>query len=155
MGLVAKIAGIFSGGAGELVTSIGNVADKFITTKAEKELFQQEIAKEINRHTETVMGNITEQMKSEDSSITGRWQADMTSDSWLSKNTRPLTLLALLGFTFLIAFSDSIDQIKFDVKDNYISLFETLLVTVVVAYFGSRGVEKWQKLKTNNGKSNE
>lgn len=153
MNILDKITGLLSGGAGELITSVGNVADKFITTNAEKEAFKLEISKEINRHQESILAEATKQLTSEDTAITGRWQADMTSDSWLSKNTRPLTLLSLLGFTFLMVFSDSIQSIKIDVKEGYIELLQTLLVTVVVAYFGSRGVEKWQNIK--NGKINE
>lgn len=149
MNILDKITGLLSGGAGDLVTSIGAVADKFITTPAEKEAFKLEITKELNRHQEFILAETTKQLTSEDSAITGRWQADMTSDSWMSKNTRPITLLSLLGFTFLMAFGDSIQTIKFDVKEGYIELFQTLLITVVVAYFGSRGIEKWQKIKGN------
>lgn len=147
MGIIDKITGILSGGAGELITSIGNVADKFITTSAEKEAFKLEVTKELNRHQETMLEEVTKQMTSENEAITSRWASDSTSDSWLSKNARPLTLLSLLAFTFLMAFGDSIQTIKIDVKESYIELFQTLLITVVVAYFGSRGVEKWQKIK--------
>lgn len=78
--------------------------------------------------------------------ITKRWQSDMASDSWLSKNIRPLVLAYLVVVVSLIAIVDS-TGLNFEMKSSYINLFETLLATVVVAYFGSRGVEKWQKIK--------
>lgn len=79
--------------------------------------------------------------------ITKRWQSDMQSDSWLSKNVRPLSLVVLTAFMMFIIFADSKDTWKFDVKESYITLMETLLVVVYFAYFGSRGYEKAQKIK--------
>ena len=74
-------------------------------------------------------------------SVSDRWQYDMKSDSWLSKNTRPLTLIYLTLCMTLYIVLDSL-QIVFDMKDAWIDLLQTLLVTVYVAYFGSRGAEK-------------
>ena len=74
-------------------------------------------------------------------SISSRWQYDMQSDSWLSKNTRPLTLIYLtICMTLFISF-DSVG-IAFEMDIAWIELLKTLLVTVYVAYFGSRGAEK-------------
>jgi len=73
----------------------------------------------------------------------------MGSDSWLSKNTRPIVMLSLLGFLFIIVICDSAN-ITFDVKESYITLMESLLITVVVAYFGSRGVEKFKSMHESN-----
>ena len=65
----------------------------------------------------------------------------MQSDSWLSKNTRPLALIYLTVCMTLFIVFDSIQMI-FDMKSAWIDLLQTLLVTVYVAYFGSRGAEK-------------
>jgi len=74
--------------------------------------------------------------------ISKRWAADMSSDSYLSKNTRPLTLIFLtVAMVFLIVL-DSLD-IDFGVNVEWIELLKSLLITVYVAYFGSRGVEKF------------
>ena len=74
-------------------------------------------------------------------SISDRWQYDMKSDSWLSKNTRPLALIYLtVCMTMYIVF-DSL-KLAFEMKEVWIELLQTLLVTVYVAYFGSRGAEK-------------
>jgi hypothetical protein len=74
-------------------------------------------------------------------SVSERWQYDMKSDSWLSKNTRPLTLIYLTVCMTLYIVLDSM-QMVFDMKEAWIDLLQTLLVTVYVAYFGSRGAEK-------------
>ena len=73
--------------------------------------------------------------------VTERWKYDMASDSWLSKNTRPLALIYLTVCMTLFIVFDSI-QLLFDMKAAWIDLLQTLLVTVYVAYFGSRGAEK-------------
>lgn len=73
--------------------------------------------------------------------VSERWEYDMKSDSWLSKNTRPLTLIYLTVCMTLFIVFDSINML-FDMKDVWIELLKTLLVTVYVAYFGSRGAEK-------------
>ena len=74
-------------------------------------------------------------------SVSERWQYDMQSDSWLSKNTRPLTLIYLTVCMTLFIVFDSIDLL-FEMNAAWIDLLQTLLVTVYVAYFGSRGAEK-------------
>ena len=74
--------------------------------------------------------------------ISKRWAADMSSDSYLSKNTRPLTLIFLtVAMVFLIVL-DSLD-IDFGVNVEWIELLKSLLITVYVSYFGSRGIEKF------------
>jgi len=78
--------------------------------------------------------------------VTKRWDADMASDSWLSKNTRPLTLLYLTFMTTLFVILDSSDS-PFKVGSEWVELLKTLLVTVYVAYFGSRGFEKYNKIR--------
>lgn len=84
--------------------------------------------------------------KSMNENVTKRWEADLTSDSWLSKNVRPLTLMyLLLVFSILVIF-DSIEN-SFEVKIGWVSLVESLLITVVVAYFGGRSYEKGKKIK--------
>lgn len=84
--------------------------------------------------------------RSQNIQVSNRWKSDMSSDSWLSKNVRPITLLyLLLVFTILVIF-DSINN-EFQVKIGWVSLVESLLITVVVAYFGSRGAEKVMRKK--------
>lgn len=77
--------------------------------------------------------------------VTKRWSSDMVSDSWLSKNTRPLALIYLTIITTLMIIVDS-TAVNFEVKPTWVTLLETLLVTVYIAYFGSRGVEKYKSI---------
>ena len=78
--------------------------------------------------------------------VSKRWESDMASDSWLSKNTRPLTLIYLTVITTLYIVLDSMD-IAFDIDGSWVELLKTLLVTIYVAYFGSRGFEKIKSFK--------
>ena len=78
--------------------------------------------------------------------VSKRWESDMKSDSWLSKNTRPMSLIFLtISMVFLILL-DSFEW-SFSVSAGWVDLLQTLLVTVYVAYFGSRGAEKFQTIK--------
>ncbi len=78
--------------------------------------------------------------------VSKRWVSDMKSDSWLSKNTRPMSLIFLTISMVLLILLDSFDW-EFNVSTGWVDLLQTLLVTVYVAYFGSRGAEKFQTIK--------
>ena len=77
--------------------------------------------------------------------ISKRWDSDMSSDSWMSKNTRPMTLIFLTISTVFIIILDSLN-IDFGVNTEWIDLLKSLLITTYVAYFGSRGVEKFKAI---------
>lgn len=77
--------------------------------------------------------------------VSKRWESDMKSDSWLSKNTRPMKLIFLTISTVFIIVLDSLN-IDFGVNTEWIDLLKSLLITVYVAYFGSRGVEKFKAI---------
>ncbi len=88
---------------------------------------------------------ILEQEIAEMDNISRRWESDMKSDSWLSKNTRPMTLIFLtLAMTIFIVLDSTM---LLEIKTGWVSLLEALLITVYVAYFGSRGAEKITKIK--------
>jgi hypothetical protein len=78
--------------------------------------------------------------------ISKRWESDMKSDSWLSKNTRPMSLIFLTVMTIAFIWVDSHESLSFTVEQEWISLLKTLTATVYVAYFGSRGVEKFKTI---------
>jgi hypothetical protein len=78
--------------------------------------------------------------------VSKRWDSDMKSDSWLSKNTRPLTLIYLTLASTILIIIDSFHTM-FDVDTAWVELLKTLLITVYVAYFGSRGAEKITNIK--------
>ena len=93
---------------------------------------------------ETAM-KLIEQDLQELKEVSSRWRADMKSDSWLSKNTRPLALVFLTVSAVFMMAVDSF-HMQFDVDESWVNLLKTLLVTVYVAYFGSRGAEKITKI---------
>jgi len=124
---------IFSGGAADLVKSVGGVIDSLHTSKEEKLAAELKI-KELISNYEIEM----------EKNITSRWQVDLKSDSWLSKNVRPMVLIFLIVCTMLLIFIDA-GAIKFNVKDSYIDLLQLVLITVIGAYFGGRSLEKVKK----------
>ena len=121
---------IFSGGAKDLVEGVGGVLDNLTTTKAEK-LEAKHKMQELIADYETKM----------EQNITDRWKADMNSDSWLSKNVRPLVLIFLVVSTVLMIFIDA-GTISFEVEAKWTDLLQLVLITVIGAYFGGRTVEK-------------
>jgi len=88
---------------------------------------------------------LIEQDIAEMKQVSNRWVSDMKSDSWLSKNTRPLALIFLTASAVFMMAVDSF-HLQFQVDEAWINLLKTLLVTVYVAYFGSRGAEKITKI---------
>tara|TARA_B100001173_G_scaffold311767_1_gene330118 strand:- start:2361 stop:2831 length:471 start_codon:yes stop_codon:yes gene_type:complete len=80
--------------------------------------------------------------------VSKRWESDMKSDSWLSKNTRPISLIFLTISMVILIILDSF-QWTFTVDTGWVELLKTLLVTVYVAYFGSRGAEKFKSISNN------
>ena len=124
---------IFSGGAADLVKGIGGVVDNLHTSKEEK--------LEAERKIKELIANYEIE---KEKNITSRWEADLKSDSWLSKNVRPMVLIFLIVCTMLLIFIDA-GAIKFNVKDSYIDLLQLVLITVIGAYFGGRSLEKVKK----------
>ena len=78
--------------------------------------------------------------------VSKRWSSDMASDSWLSKNTRPMTLIFLTISMVCLILLDSFN-IDFNIDSSWVDLLKSLLVTVYVAYYGSRGAEKFKSIK--------
>jgi hypothetical protein len=76
--------------------------------------------------------------------VTERWRTDMKSDSWLSKNVRPMVLIFLIVNTMLLIFIDA-GMISFKVEGNWVDLLQLILLTVITAYFGGRTWEKTRK----------
>ena len=124
---------LLSGGAAELVKGVGGVIDNLHTSGEEK--------LEAERKIKELIANYEVEMEK---NITSRWEADLKSDSWLSKNVRPMVLIFLIVCTMLLIFIDA-GAIKFNVKDSYIDLLQLVLITVIGAYFGGRSFEKVKK----------
>ena len=130
MNILSKI---FSSGATELVKGVGSVIDNLTTSKEEKLEAERKVKELVSSYEIEMEKNITE-----------RWKMDMQSDSWLSKNIRPLVLVFLVVSTVLMIFIDA-GAISFNVEDKWTDLLQLVLITVIGAYFGGRSLEKVKK----------
>ena len=127
------LGGLFSGGAADLVKGVGGVIDNLHTSKEEKLEAERKIKEIIANHEIEMEKNIT-----------SRWEADLKSDSWLSKNVRPLVMIFLIVCTMLLIFIDA-GALSFEVKSSWVDLLQLVLITVIGAYFGGRSLEKVKK----------
>ena len=124
---------IFSGGAKALVEGVGGVIDDLHTSKEEKLEAERKVKELVASYQSTL-----------EKEISSRWNADMKSDSWLSKNIRPMTLAFLVISTVLMIFIDA-GTINFVVEEKWTNLLQLVLITVIGAYFGGRSLEKTKK----------
>jgi hypothetical protein len=85
---------------------------------------------------------IYDQQNKEIESITSRWQADSMSDSWMSKNVRPLVLVWCICIFSLAGILDSVESVPFQINSLWNDTFEKVMMAVVLAYFGGRTTEK-------------
>jgi len=124
---------IFAWLTGSVIKEIGDVVDRLTTTEEEKLLIKKEL-----------QIILEEADKSAQKQVSSRWIADMNSDSFLSKNIRPMILIYLTVIFSALAFTDgNIGQ--FNIAKEYIPIFQTLLVTTYGAYFVGRSWEKTKK----------
>jgi hypothetical protein len=129
-----KLLSLLTGG---LIKDVGNVIDKLTTTDEERLAAKQKIQELLEKADQDAQTQITE-----------RWKLDMQSDSFLSKNIRPLVLVYLtVIFTGLAFFDGNIGG--FQVDEAYIPIFQSLLITVYGAYFVGRTWEKNKKSSNN------
>lgn len=141
---MAWLSQIFSSSVGEVVGKVGEAVDRLVTSDEERlklanELKQIEIGAMLKKE------EIDLQYEQE---LTKRLQADMTSDSWLSKNIRPLTLIFILVMYSLLSISSGF---KFEVTESYVQLLGQWGMLIMSFYFGSRGIEKIvQTISQNN-----
>ncbi len=134
---MSKIISWLTGG---LIKEVGKVIDSLTTTKEEK----LEIKKQLQVILEKAEANAQVE-------VTARWKSDMSSDSFLSKNIRPMVLIYLTFIFSVLAFADG-NIGHFKIATEYIPIFQTLLVTVYGAYFVGRSWEKSRKIMNNKTK---
>ena len=127
------LAKLFGGAGGSIAEKISGIIDKHTFSKVEKAQFEKEMEEIFIKAEADMQQNVTD-----------RWKTDMNSDSWLSKNVRPLVLIFLVVSTVLMVFIDA-GVISFEVKANWIDLLQLVLITVIGAYFGGRSAEKFKK----------
>ncbi len=127
------LAKIFGGAGGGVAEKISNIIAKHTFSKEDRAKFEKEMTEVFINAEANMQQNVTE-----------RWKTDMNSDSWLSKNVRPMVLIFLVISTVLMVFIDA-GVISFNVKDTWIDLLQLVLITVIGAYFGGRSFEKIKK----------
>ncbi|MDT0583751.1 MULTISPECIES: hypothetical protein [Alteromonadaceae] len=151
---------IFSSTGVDVVASVGKAVDDLITSDEELALTEiqkqkvttaykvrmQEILMEVDQRALEYEENL-------ERSLTERHKIDMKSDSWLSKNIRPMTLIFMTLVVTLLAFS-TIFTSSFTAEQNetikaWIPFFQTIMLTIYGFYFGSRGLEKIQKIRAS------
>ncbi len=139
---------LFSSNVSNVVDSFGNTIDKLVTSDEERGQLKVAMEAELNKLKIIQLDAIQKY----DSEITNRHVADMKSDSWLSKNVRPLSLVFLTVSTVLLAYLSifTLTPEKVELVEPWKDLLQVLLVTVYAFYFGSRGFEKVNKINADN-----
>jgi hypothetical protein len=127
------LSNLFSTGASTLVKTVGDTLDNLITSKEEKLAAKIALEKILLEHEAAIQKEVS-----------ARWASDMNSDSWMSKNIRPLTLAFLIVCTMFLVFIDA-GSISFNVDEQWKSLLTVILTTVIAAYFGGRSYEKGKR----------
>jgi hypothetical protein len=118
---------------GNVIEKVGGVIDNLTTTEEERLAAKQAI--------EELMVKAESQAQEQ---VTRRWEADMKSDNWLSKNIRPLICIFLTAMFIIISIFDG-NLGEFVISPAYIPIYQTLLITVYGAYFAGRSIEKIKK----------
>ena len=139
------ITKLFAGGVATVIDSVGTAIDKVVTSDEERLKLKVVLEKEMNSFKKAQLASISDY----DKEISTRHKNDMKSDSWLSKNIRPLILAFLTFTTVLLAYLSIfiLEASKASLVEPWIALLQVLLVTSYSFYFGSRGWEKVSHIK--------
>tara|TARA_R100000734_G_C3304377_1_gene94902 strand:+ start:876 stop:1283 length:408 start_codon:yes stop_codon:yes gene_type:complete len=128
------LAKIFGSAGGSIADKISGVVDKFVQTKDEKAAFEKEMTNIFMSHELSLEKEISERHKN-----------DMQSDSWLSKNIRPLlTIFSLVLYTLFAITDGNIGE--FNIANQYVDLLGQIVIMSLGFYFTSRGIEKTAKI---------
>ncbi len=149
---------IFSAVGVDLASTVGKVIDELVTSDEEMALTKNQKLKiqtayEV-RMRELLIKLDNQQAKHEEnleSELTGRLKLDMKSESWLSKNVRPMALIFMTItvsiLAFFTVFDSALTEIQLKSLKEWIPFFSTLMMVIYGFYFGSRGIEKVQKIR--------
>ncbi len=137
MGFLSRVANELTGG---LIGQVGDVLAKTNTTDKERLALQNDLTKIIQEYEL----KLTDQLQVAEQQITERSKIDMGSDSWLSKNIRPMVMAFLTLTTVLLAYVSifALPLDKVALLNPWIEMLQNLDLTVFTFYFGSRGIEK-------------
>lgn len=162
MGWLSKI---FSSVGVNVITSVGKVIDDLVTTDEElalTDIQKKKITAAYNIKIQELMLELDQQAAAHEekmeAELTERLKIDMKSDSWLSKNIRPMTLifmtLVVSLLSFLTIFTSGFNPEQIETIKQWIPFFQTIMITIYGFYFGSRGLEKFQKIRASSGPQN-
>lgn len=129
------LSSLFSSSVGEVIGKVGEAVDRLVTSDEER----LKLANELKQIEVMAMLKKEEIDLQYDQELTKRLQSDMTSDSWLSKNIRPLTLIFILVMYSLLSISSGF---KFEVTESYVQLLGQWGMLIMSFYFGGRTLEK-------------
>lgn len=122
-----------------LLPMAGKLLDKLIPDPQAKAAAQLQLAEMAQNGELAKMANETDLFKTDQNNVTDRWKADMSSDSWLSKNIRPMSLIAIFaGYTIFAMMS----AFGYNANEAYVQLLGQWGIIIFGAYFTSRGAEK-------------
>lgn len=122
-----------------LLPMAGKLLDKLIPDPQAKAAAQLQLAEMAQNGELAKMANETDLFKTDQNNVTERWKADMSSDSWLSKNIRPMSLIAIFaGYTIFAMMS----AFGYNANEAYVQLLGQWGIIIFGAYFTSRGAEK-------------
>lgn len=143
-----NLLSFFSSSADKLVDSISKGLDSLFTSDEERLQMRNELQKEVN----AFQSSMEDKLQEYEQEITKRWQSD--NEHIVTRLVRPLSyLFVLFLFAVMVLFDGNVGHIA--IKEAYIPVIETLLTTMTIAYFGSRGVEKsitnFKRRKENGG----
>ena len=142
--LLRGIAKTGKGVGGGLLQIVGEATGISDVSKITDAIFKE---KNLTPEEKEMLLKELEQDMIEMQEITKRWQSDMTSDSWLSKNIRPLSLAFLTASLFIYIVLDS-SMKGFTINKEWIDLLSSLLLLVYGGYFGARAIEKITKIRS-------
>jgi hypothetical protein len=117
----------------------GKLIDKLIPDPEAKAKAQLDLAKMAQDGELARMANETKLFEIDQTAVSDRWKADMGSDSWLSKNIRPMTLVYILSAFIVMAL---LDGAGYKIAEAYVTLLGQWGMLVMTAYFGGRTIEK-------------
>ena len=134
---------VFSSGVDKIVDSVGKAIDSVVTSDEEKLMLRNALQVEMNKLKLEMESKSVEFEKE----ITKRWQSD--NQHWVTRLVRPMSIVYMLTlFGIVVMFDGNVGE--FSVNEAYIPVIESLLITMVVSYFGSRGFEKYTKIRSKN-----
>lgn len=143
MSFFSSIGSFFTGGFSSAIEAIGDAIDKNVTSDEERLVLKNELQREMNNFKSRTLDHI----ESMDKEISERHKNDMQSDSWLSKNVRPLVLVVLtattMGFAYATTFAD-LTELQIRTLEGWLPLLQSLLLAAYTFYFGGRSFEKYK-----------